>query len=135
LTKTNLPPELTKLADAFPFGSTVLSDEKYCAIVFNQLPDRLRASSLCELYYEQYAFSQQPLKRDELIDDYFTPVYKYRDATKLNPDTHLKPAEFGLTPHMVSVLFAIFAIGTCVDLTNENCKTLAKRFWLQLTCF
>jgi hypothetical protein len=75
----------------------------------------MRAWALCETYFEQFAWSFSPLRRDELVDEYMSPVYKFlKEGSSEDP-----PAS--ITPHKCAVLFIVFCIGSWVDLTLEDC--------------
>lgn len=56
--------------------------------------------------------------RDEIVNDVFMPIYSIRDSYLDNcaPETLLS-----ISPHRLSILFAVFALGTLVDLTAEVC--------------
>ncbi|KAH8830870.1 hypothetical protein DL96DRAFT_1707664 [Flagelloscypha sp. PMI_526] len=90
---TGLEPQLFRLSSQFPIdlgidGSSSLSS------VIRHFPGRLKASSLCELYTEQFAWSWTPVLRDELIDEFLVPTYKTLEAMKNTagtPTTALHP--------------------------------------------
>jgi hypothetical protein len=87
----------------------------------------MRAWTLCENYYEQFAWSFSPLRRDELVDEYITPIYKGLKDGNSSPSS--------VTPHKCAVLFIVFSIGTWVDLTLKECigfSFLKNAFSLQL---
>jgi len=115
--RTIIPPEVLKLSAAFPFGNWY-NFEQQLDVIFEYLPPEPRAWSLCETYIEQASWGFRPIKRDELIEDVLSPIYK---AVKLKNASqcfdHLK-----LSPHKFAVLFAVFGSGALVDLTLEPCE-------------
>lgn len=107
---------IDRLSAAFPFGPTsVKENDDFTAIISPHFPDRLRAWSLCELYYGQFAWSVEPVKRDELINEFLAPTYKQLSDG----------ASYVLRPHRCAVLFCVFAIGAWVDITVEHCKSFS----------
>lgn len=66
---------------------------------------------------EQATWIFRPIKREELIDDILSPVYK---AVKEKQTTGvLNP---NVTAHKLATMFLVFAVGALVDLTLEPCK-------------
>lgn len=109
--------EIARLGNSFPFGAEN-NAEKTMDLLFNYLPSHARASSLCETYMEHGTWVFRPIKRDEIIDDIFAPIYKSmkeRQATgSMGPHC--------ISPHKLAVLFLVFALGALVDLTLEPCE-------------
>lgn len=86
-------------------------------VLFDRLPPQTRASSLCETYLEQASWAFRPIKRDEIMEDITGPIYKaLRDREAGVPITWF-------SPHKLSVLYLIFALGALVDLTLEPCES------------
>jgi hypothetical protein len=54
-----------------------------------------------------------PIKRDELIDDILTPVYKLVKATESGHPSPPAP----VSPHQLALLYIVFALGAQKDLT------------------
>jgi len=116
--------EISGLSRAFPFGVEGDSD-KAMYLLFDSLPAQPRAWSLCETYMEHAAWIFQPIKRDELIDDILTPIYRSmkRRSTTESPD----PRE--ICPHKLAVLFLVFALGASVDLTLEPYNAESETYY------
>ncbi|PPQ67833.1 hypothetical protein CVT26_007080, partial [Gymnopilus dilepis] len=105
--------EVARLSASFPFGSDE-SIDKPIEFLFEHLPPEPRAWSLCETYMEQATWIFRPIKREELIDDILSPVYK---AVKEKQTTGvLNP---NVTAHKLATMFLVFAVGALVDLTLE----------------
>lgn len=95
----------------FPSGNETMQETTMSALLAN-LPERLRAWSLCETYIEHAGWMFRPLLREEIVNDVLTPIYKLvQEAT---PD---EPAS--ISPHKLAVLYLIFAMGALLDLTLE----------------
>jgi hypothetical protein len=94
-------------------------------LLFDRLPPQTRASALCETYLEQASWAFRPIKRDELMEEVFGPVYK---ALRERQSSGNLISSF--SPHKLAVVFLIFALGALVDLTLEPCKhTLFPLSW------
>lgn len=110
--------EMARLSNAFPFG-TEGNVDKAMDLLYSHLPSQPRAWSLCETYMEHAAWVFRPLKRDEIIDDVLSPIYKAqkeRQASGSIP-TH------NISSHRLAILFLVFALGALVDLTLEPCES------------
>ncbi|KAG6837547.1 hypothetical protein H0H93_007728 [Arthromyces matolae] len=119
-------PEVSQLSSGFPF-SVPTSPEKYeeaLDILFGYLPSQPRAWSLCETYIEHASWAFRPLKRDEIIDDTLSPIYK---SLKERRATNF-PGPHTIFPHKLAVLFLIFALGALVDLTLEPYNAEAIKY-------
>lgn len=123
VTEDDVQPSLSidvlQLSDIFPFGSEGTSSNKM-EILLGHLPIQARAWSLCETYLEHMSWSFSPLKRDEIVDDYLTPIYKWYKGRQATAFTDEYPPT--VTPHRLAVLFMIFALGAMTDLTLEPCR-------------
>jgi hypothetical protein len=108
--------EITRLLK-FPFGAEDATENTLDAIL-NHLPPQPRAWSLYEVYEEHASWIFAPLKREEVIDDILSPIYK---AVK-EKQTSGSSAIESISRHKLAVLFFIFALGALVDLTLEPCK-------------
>ncbi|KAJ6573398.1 hypothetical protein DFH09DRAFT_1457350 [Mycena vulgaris] len=98
----------TAVTDSFSLrlGRTVAwNAEQALTQLFVRLPSKLRASQLCEAYFENGCWSGTPIMRDELVE-LLAQVYSSFSA----PD----PA---CSVHQVAVLYGVFALGALVDLT------------------
>jgi hypothetical protein len=114
-----VPAEIKDLSK-FPFGfQEDVADT--LDVVLSHLPPQSRGWSLYETYAEHAAWIFGPLKRDEVIDDILSPIYK---AVK-EKQTAGSSAMTLISPHKLAVLYFIFALGTLVDLTLEPCELLS----------
>lgn len=110
---------IDRLAAMFPVGTgSTPESETYqnaMGMLFECLPPRPRAWSLCETYMEQASWLFRPVRREEIIDDILTPIYnalKERENPDCTEKTHI-------SPHKFAVLYLIFAQGALVDLTLQ----------------
>ncbi|KAJ6573406.1 hypothetical protein DFH09DRAFT_1277047 [Mycena vulgaris] len=98
----------TAVMDSFSLrlgGTVTWNAEQALTQLFVRLPSKLRASQLCEVYFENGCWSGTPIMRDELVE-LLAQVYSSFSA----PD----PA---CSVHQVAVLYGVFALGALVDLT------------------
>jgi hypothetical protein len=93
--------------------------EYFAARIISDLPERKRASSLCENFYEQYTFFSMPIPREELNQAYISPIYNFLDESRINPSIPLPLLIF--RPHRCAVIFFTFALGAWLDLAQEHC--------------
>lgn len=85
------------------------------------LPPITRAWSLCEAYYEYSAFFR-PVKRDEFVDHFMTPLYA---ALRENAE----PGSIAeRMPHKLAVVYLLFAMGALMDLTQPPYNKEAWRY-------
>ncbi|KZP26800.1 hypothetical protein FIBSPDRAFT_1003224 [Athelia psychrophila] len=110
-------PELLKnLAAMFPVGNQCPTGpktfESAMSMLVSCLPDRPRAWSLCENFLEQASWLMRPVKREELIQDIMNPVYAAKEEHENTPQSQLT-----VSPHKISILYSIFALGCLADLT------------------
>ncbi|KAH8830763.1 fungal-specific transcription factor domain-containing protein [Flagelloscypha sp. PMI_526] len=126
--KSSAPPlslsiEVARLSNAFPFGESFFDGDAFFHLLRPHFPEQMRAWALCETYFEQFAWSFSPLRRDELVDEYMSPVYKFlKEGSSEDP-----PAS--ITPHKCAVLFIVFCIGSWVDLTLEDYISEADKYY------
>lgn len=106
--------EVAHLSELFPFGASSTSDTAM-SVLLSHLPERLRAWSLCETYIEHGGWLFRPVLRDEIINDFLTPIYKL--VQEPNPDDTST-----ITPHKLAVLYLIFSMGALLDLTLDPCE-------------
>lgn len=111
------PSLLNRLAKMFPVGSGCAPEseiaENAMDMLFESLPPRPRAWSLCETYMEQASWLFRPLRREEIIDDLLTPIYNAKEERE-DPNCSVRTQT---SPHKFAVLYLIFAQGALVDLT------------------
>ncbi|KAG6891283.1 hypothetical protein C0992_009475 [Termitomyces sp. T32_za158] len=110
-------PEISQLSSSFPFTAPTSSEkyERALDVLFGYLPSQPRAWSLCETYMEHASWAFRPMKRDEIIDETLSPIYKSMKERRStdSPGPHI------IFPHKLAVLFLVFALGALVDLTLE----------------
>ncbi|KAJ7457813.1 hypothetical protein FB451DRAFT_589068 [Mycena latifolia] len=97
------------VTDAFSLGggkTIAWKEEQALAQLFIRLPSKPRAWQLCEVYFENGCWSGTPIMRAELIE-LLSRVYGRAGA----PDPNF------CSPHQMSVLYGVFALGALVDLT------------------
>lgn len=124
-----LPPvstEVAHLSNSFPFGTGgTWNTEKSLDIIYSLLPCQPRAWTLVETYMEHASWLFRPIKREELINDILSPVYKY---LKERQDP-ISDASHYVSPHKLAVLFMIFALGALVDLTLPPYSAEAESYF------
>ncbi|CAK5275690.1 unnamed protein product [Mycena citricolor] len=113
---TPLNPEIAQLSNSFPFSAGG-PPGRTLDLLFEYLPDQPRAWTLCETYLEQCSWSFRPLNREEIIDDFLTPIYKSLRERQSWTDASDFPHT--ISPHRLAVLLMLFALGALVDLTLE----------------
>jgi hypothetical protein len=108
--------EITGLS-RFPFGFEEPTRARL-ELILGYLPPQPRAWSLYETYMEHSSWIFRPLKRDEMIDEILSPIYKYMK----DKQTFGSSAIESISPHKLAVLFLVFTLGALLDLTLEPCK-------------
>lgn len=84
---------------------------------------------MCETYLEHLSWWCRPVKREELINDVLIPIYNCKkDPTKT---TYIRgdSDEEGKIPHLLAVLFFVFALGSLLDLTLPPCSPEAELYY------
>ena len=123
VTELDSPPAFhhltSRLEETFPFTALYLPKEEILACVEEKLPTLERALSLVEIYSENLCWLWQPVEREQIIQEIIPYIYgrlqQSPSSTPLDPSTsnsHLA----GVCPHVLALLFAIFACGAVVDL-------------------
>ncbi|TEB30149.1 hypothetical protein FA13DRAFT_1733962 [Coprinellus micaceus] len=115
--------EIARMIASFPFDSNG-NFEKAVNLLFDRLPPQTRASSLCETYLEQAAWSFRPVKRDEIMEEIISPIYK---AVRERTASGTPIAWF--SPHKLAVAYLIFGLGALVDLTLEPHSKEAEGYY------
>lgn len=87
--------------------------------LLNHLPPQPRAWSLYETYMEHSSWIFRPVKRDEMIDEIMSPIYKIIKDGKINGSRVIE----SISPHKLAVLFLTFSLGAFLDLTLEPCAS------------
>ena len=113
-----MPEFLNSIAAMFPMGSRYPTGpetyEQAMSLLFAWLPPRTRACDLCEKFLARGAWLFRPVKRDELMEDILDPVY----VAKQEHDNPHCATTIKVSPHKVSTLYSIFALGSLVDPTQ-----------------
>ncbi|KAJ7129786.1 fungal-specific transcription factor domain-containing protein [Mycena epipterygia] len=118
--------EIARLSNSFPFSAGG-PPGRALDLLFDYLPEQPRAWSLCETYMEQCAWQFRPINRDEIIDDFLTPIYKsLRERKNWNSEADFPHT---ISPHRMAVLFMLFALGALVDLTLEPQSAESDRYY------
>lgn len=84
----------------------------------SSLPERSRASELCEIYSEiQYTWLFRPVAREELLNEILIPIYTFKDQKQLGiaPGYAPFPPSDPAYPHRLAILFLIFACACSMD--------------------
>ncbi|KAH7916204.1 fungal-specific transcription factor domain-containing protein [Hygrophoropsis aurantiaca] len=122
-------PDIARLSAILPFGLTGFGDsektDQVLDSLFVLLPSYPRATTLLETYIEQAAWIFRPIRRDELINDILTPIYA---AAKARADDSAEPKP-EIPPHMLSVLYLVFAHGALMDLTLPPHNSEAENYF------
>jgi hypothetical protein len=113
-----------RLSNAFPLEFPAATEEAL-DLMYEFLPPQPRAWSLCEIYYEHVTFIFNPIKRDQLIDEILSPVYKFLKSRESNTPDLIHP----VSPHQLAVLFIVFGLGTLTDLTLPFLHPDAKTYF------
>ncbi|TBU24176.1 fungal-specific transcription factor domain-containing protein [Dichomitus squalens] len=126
----SIEPELANLAIAFPVSIIEEGTDALMLKLEAHLPPQPRAWALCETYLEHLTWWCRPIKRDELINDILIPIYNCKkDPSKNVYHRDGTTDEEGRCPHLLSVLFFVFALGSLVDLTLPPCSAEAELYY------
>ncbi|KAJ7507700.1 fungal-specific transcription factor domain-containing protein [Mycena galericulata] len=118
--------EIARLSNSFPFSAGG-PPGRALDLLFDYLPEQPRAWSLCETYMEQCAWQFRPISREEIIDDFLTPIYKsLRDMRSWNGEGDFPHT---ISPHRMAVMFMLFGLGALVDLTLEPQNVESERYY------
>ncbi|PSS35348.1 hypothetical protein PHLCEN_2v1685 [Hermanssonia centrifuga] len=118
-----------KISFTFPFSLVQEDNEAIISRLESYLPPQPRAWALCETYLEQFTWWFRPIKRDELINEILSPIYK-TVADPLKAAYHRKAdAESNRCPHLLAVLYMVLAVGALVDLTLPSCSAEAEKYY------
>ncbi|KAJ7638720.1 fungal-specific transcription factor domain-containing protein [Roridomyces roridus] len=118
--------EIAKLSNSFPFSAGGPPD-RALDLLFDYLPEQPRAWALCETYMEQCSWQFRPITRDEIIDDFLTPIYK--SLRDLKSWTGEGDFQHSISPHRLAVMFMLFGLGALVDLTLEPHNVESERYY------
>ncbi|KAJ6599161.1 fungal-specific transcription factor domain-containing protein [Mycena vulgaris] len=118
--------EIARLSNSFPFSAGG-PPGRALDLLFDYLPEQPRAWSLCETYMEQCSWQFRPLNREEIIDEFLTPIYKSLRERKNWKSENDFPHT--ILPHRIAVLFMLFALGALVDLTLEPQNAESEHYY------
>lgn len=118
--------ELANLSITFPLNVIQDGADVILSKIEKHLPPHPRAWALCEAYLEHFTWWFRPIKRDELIDEFLTPIYKcVADPTA----RAYLPGQETRCPHRLAVLYFVLAVGALVDLTLPACNVEAEKYF------
>ncbi|KAI8996461.1 fungal-specific transcription factor domain-containing protein [Trametes punicea] len=121
--------DLSDVAIAFPFAIIENGTDALLDKLEAHLPPQPRAWALCETFVEHLSWWCRPIKRDELIDDILVPIYNYvKDPSKHSYHRDAGPDD-GRCPHLLAVLYFVFALGSLMDLTLPPCSAEAETYY------
>ncbi|KAI0675641.1 fungal-specific transcription factor domain-containing protein [Trametes maxima] len=124
----SLEPELGNIAIAFPLAIIEEGTDALIEKLEAHLPPQPRAWALCETFLEHLSWWCRPIKRDELIDDILVPIYRCAQNPEKN-NYHRDTGDDVRCPHLLAVLFFVFALGSLVDLTLPPCSAEAELYY------
>lgn len=117
------------MVSIIPFNFAGISDDtkqsQLTDALFNLLPEYPRATTLCETYFENAAWSFRPITREELINEILAPVYALAQDRKKEPSE----VQREVSSHSLAVLYMVFAHGALTDLTLPPYNTEAENYF------
>lgn len=93
--------------------------------LFDGLPPRPRAWSLCETFLEHSTSFFHLVTREDLIEDVFAPIYNAKHQRESGEYAEM---ETEISPHKVAFLYLVFAQGVLVDLTLPAYDAEGEKF-------
>ncbi|KAK1236733.1 hypothetical protein PQX77_000089 [Marasmius sp. AFHP31] len=121
----HLPQEIIQISSLFPLTREDAA-EQTLKTLYNHLPERPRAWTLCETYLEHASWAFSPVRREEIVHDILTPTYRNLEQIKNSEtDEHYS----AVSPHKLAVLFIIFSLGALTDLTLEPFNLEAENYF------
>ncbi|KAL1940728.1 hypothetical protein VTO73DRAFT_7769 [Trametes versicolor] len=121
--------ELANVAIAFPLAIVDEGTDALLEKLEAHLPPQPRAWALCETYLEHTTWWCRPVKRDELIDDILVPIYNCLKDPSKNAYHRDAGDDDGRCPHLLAVLYFVFAVGALLDLTLQPCSAEAELYY------
>ncbi|KAI0682175.1 hypothetical protein BC835DRAFT_1300198 [Cytidiella melzeri] len=121
--------DIEKWSYTFPFNICYDDFESFMDKLEAHLPPQPRAWALCETYLEQFSWWFRPIKRDELINEILTPIYRRSTANPGSAYHRKVDADASRCPHLLATLFMVFAVGALVDLTLPSCSVEAEKYY------
>ncbi|KAI1790216.1 fungal-specific transcription factor domain-containing protein [Ganoderma leucocontextum] len=128
-TAPTIEPELADIAIAFPLTFIDDGTDALLQKLEAQLPPQPRAWALCETYLEHLSWWCRPVKREELINDVLIPIYNCKKDPSKTTYFRGDNGEEGKCPHLLAVLFFVFALGSLLDLTLPPCSAEAELYY------
>ncbi|KAH8825494.1 hypothetical protein DL96DRAFT_1734271 [Flagelloscypha sp. PMI_526] len=128
----NLDPALETLSALTPLGC-IPGTDYFVSTILNDLPEKRRAWSLCEIFFEHYPIYSMPIQENDLMQGYLLPMYKYLEDSRAIQNLSLPLTTF--RPHRCATIFFIFSIAAWLDVTNEHYWVEADRYFqIGLSC-
>ncbi|TCD68011.1 hypothetical protein EIP91_011622 [Steccherinum ochraceum] len=124
-----LPDDLENISITFPLTIVQDGTDDILRRLEAELPPRPRAWALCEAYLAHFSWWFRPVKRDELINEILSPIYKTVSDPSNQGGYHPKSGCGGRCPHLLAVLYFILAVGALVDLTLQPCGPEAEKYY------
>ncbi|KAF7979209.1 hypothetical protein HWV62_43150 [Athelia sp. TMB] len=126
--EASIPELLNDLAGNFFMGGGYATDSRVyknaMALLFDALPPSPRAWSLCEIFLEFFSWNCQLVRREDLIEDFLTPIYN----AKKESGSSIHDEASQISPHKLAFLFLVFAQGALMDLTLPAYNEEAERY-------
>lgn len=127
-----IPQLLNSLAAMSPVSTGLLTApetfDNAMSMLFACLPARPRAWSLCETFVEQASWVFRPLQREEMIEDILTPIYEAKQERENPLQRAVKSTTTPVSPHRISVLYSILALGGLSDMTLPAFNEEGERY-------
>lgn len=121
---------LSYLSESFPFTPLYLPVHEIQAHIEEKLPSLERASALVEAYLENLSWFIRPIDREQIMEELIPEVYrKWRFASSSNC-AGSSNEESPIDPHVLALLFAVFACGADGDLTLAPWNDEADLYYL-----
>ena len=124
-----LEDDLENMSITFPLTIVQDGTDEILRRLEAELPPRPRAWALCEAYLAHFSWWFRPVKRDELINEILSPIYKTVGDPNNQGGYHPKSGCGGRCPHLLAVLYFILAVGALVDLTLQPCSAEAEKYY------
>lgn len=112
----------------WPFTPAYLSTPAFVAQLVAQLPALERASTLIETYYAHIAWLRCPVDHAEVTSE-LIPLFYPRRAHSFENSSFIISVALK-HPHELAVIFALFALGAFVDLTQNSNNSESARYYM-----
>ncbi|KAF6760882.1 fungal-specific transcription factor domain-containing protein [Ephemerocybe angulata] len=130
----SLPPEIEQLSNRLPLFSTRRPNARALELLEAFLPDRARATALCEVWINHAAFFFRPIKQEELLHTLLPQIYETAQArvhARANGEPPAHPLEIddSAYPHSLASLFLIFSLGALMDVSLPPYNAQGEHFY------